>query len=46
MAKGMSVVAAGVRCLVLNCDNSDFIDMSAIVAVDNKDEGGESSVRD
>jgi len=46
MAKGMSVVAAGVRCLVLNCDNADFVDVSAMVAADQSDASGEGNVPD
>jgi hypothetical protein len=32
LSKGMSVASAGVRCLVLDCDNSEFIDVDSLVA--------------
>jgi hypothetical protein len=32
LSKGMSVASAGVRCLVLDCNNSEFIDVDSLVA--------------
>ena len=46
LSKGMSVVAAGVRCLVLNCDNPEFIDVSNLLPTEPENAGGEGSVRD
>jgi hypothetical protein len=46
LSKGMSMVSSGVRCLVLNCDNSEFFDVSSMLPTEPKDAGGESSVRD
>lgn len=46
LSKGMSIASAGVRCLVLNCDNSEFVDVSNIVPTGTADGSGESDVRD
>jgi hypothetical protein len=46
LSKGMSVVAAGVRCLVLNCDHSDFIDVGSLLPVEPVNASRESNVSD
>ena len=45
LSKGMSVASAGVRCLVLNCDNPEFIDVSNLLPTEPDNAGGEGSVR-
>ena len=42
MSKGMKVAAPGVYCLVLDCDNSDFLNMSDFIPTDTPDESGKS----
>jgi hypothetical protein len=44
LSKGMSIVASGVRCLVLNCDNSEFFDVGNMLPIEQKDDSREDSV--
>ena len=44
LSKGMSVASAGVRCLVINCDHSDFIDVDNLIPAEPDDASGKSDV--
>lgn len=44
LSKGMSVAAAGVRCLAINCDHSDFIDVDSLIQAEPDDASGKSDV--
>ena len=44
LSKGMKIAAPGVYCLVFDCDNNDFINMSDFVQTGAPDESGESQL--
>ena len=46
LSKGTNIPSASVRCVILNCDHSEFISMEGILPDDLKDESRESDVRD
>ena len=47
LAKGMDIdVGLSVRCMVLDCSNSEFFDIENLVMPEKKDESGEGAVSD
>jgi len=47
LAKGMDIdVGLAVRCMVLDCSNSEFFDIENLVMPEKKDESGEGAVSD
>ena len=42
LAKGTKIVAPGVRCIVFNCENPDFIGLEGLVPAEVEDVGGQS----
>jgi hypothetical protein len=47
LSKGMGITSKGVRCLVLDCSNPDFIEMDSLAeSEDDTDDSREGDVRD